>query len=40
MTIEILTLFVLTAIINYQERSAPRRVLVYDEVSGNQIGGY
>ena len=37
---EILTLLVLTAIISYEGNPAPERVSVYDEVSGNQKGGY
>jgi len=37
---EILTLLVLTAIISYEGKPAPKRVSVYDEVSGNQKGGY
>ena len=37
---EILTLFALTAIINYEGKPAPKRVNVYDEVPKNQKGGY
>jgi len=37
---EILTLLVLIALINYEGKPAPKRVSVYDEVSGNQKGGY